>query len=221
MLKLKYTFLFVFNWLDATSRPPPPSCSCPPPLTGGMRDNGSASRNTTCCSHQPPDERPHDLRLALKTPKKEKEKKPLSLFPPSFVPQLRVCVGGKDESVHSEQMSLNLELLQPVADTLGSSPRSGGGGGAAEMLREADGWRDGEPPASPDVFVSLAGGWPRRGEAFSPPFFFFFSGGGVSIRYSLLPLSPPFNRPLTPFPNPAGSCFAGRSARSRETGAAV
>lgn len=97
ILKLKYTFLFVFNRLD---RPPPPSCSCPPPLTGGMRDNSSASRNTTCCSYQPPDERPHDLRLALKTPKKEKEKKNLkSLFPPSFVPQLRVCVRGREGRV--------------------------------------------------------------------------------------------------------------------------
>lgn len=200
----------MFNWLDATSRPPPPSCSCPPPLTGGMRDNSSASRNTTCCSYQPPDERPHDFRLALKTPKKEKEKKNLkSLLPPSFVSQLRVrvCVGGKDESVHSEQMSLNLELLQPVADTLGSSPRSGGGGAAAEMLREADGWRDDEPPASPDVFVSLAGGWPRRGEAFSLSFFFF--GGEVSIRYSLLPLppTPPFNRPPYSIPKSSRIVF--------------
>lgn len=102
----------------------------------------------------------------------------------------RVCVGGKDESVHSEQMSLNLELLQPVADTLGSSPRSGGGGGAAEMLREADGWRDGEPPASPDVFVSLAGGWPRRGEAFSPFLFFFFWRRGEYQVFTPPPLSP-------------------------------
>lgn len=88
-------------------------------------------------------------------------------------------------------MSLNLEPLERVADTLGSSLRSGDGGGGkvGEMLREADGWRDDELPASPDGFVSLAGGWLRR------RVFFPFFGGGVSIRYSLLPLSS-FNRPL-------------------------
>lgn len=84
-----------------------------------------------------------------------------------------MCKEGKDEFVHSEQMSLNLELLQPVADTLGSSLRSGEGGGgeAGEMWRETKGWRDDEGPASPDGFVSLAGGWLRRRQIF---FFFFF-----------------------------------------------
>lgn len=68
---------------------------------------------------------------------------------------------------------------------------------AAEMLREADGWRDDEPPASPDVFVSLAGGWPRRGEAFFPPFFFFFflAEGRVSGIHSS-PSLPPLTAPL-------------------------
>lgn len=84
----------------------------------------------------------------------------------------RVCKEGKDEFVHSEQTSLNLELLQPVADTLGSSLRSGDGGSeAGEMLREADGWRDDKRPALPDGFVSLAGGWLRRRREVFFPFF--------------------------------------------------
>lgn len=62
---------------------------------------------------------------------------------------------GRTSSVHSEQMSLNLELLQPVADTLGSSERPGGW--ARERLREADGWSHDEPPG----VTRCVSGWRR------------------------------------------------------------
>lgn len=153
-----------------------------------------------------------------KRPKKKKKKNLKSLFPPSFVSQLRVC--GREGRVCALRTN-ELKFRAPSAGGRHSGLvtevwRWRRSGGDAEGSRRLEGRR--ASGVTRCVCVSGRRLAEERGGFF--PFFFFF-GGGVSIRYSLLPLSPPFNRPLTPFPNPAGSCFAGRSARSRETGAAV
>lgn len=97
-----------------------------------------------------------------------------------------VCVGGKDEFVHSEQMSLNLELLQPVADTLGSSPWSGGGGGGdAEGCRRLEGRR--ASGVTRCVCVSSKG-WGVGGGLF-PSFFFFLLVEGEYQVFTPPPLT--------------------------------